>query len=135
MRSVLRGMLLAGAVAGVAILVGPSPVLAQKGGGDPVKITTIDGVELHAMFYPSPKKESPTVILLHKIGDAAVNRKDFTAVADELQAKNYSVMLFDFRGQGKSKDIDLDKFWAVPFNRQHVKGDPKKKTTLELADI
>ena len=133
MKSVCRGWLPMGAFV-AALLVPAGPALAQKGKeGEPVKITTVDGVDLHGSFYASPKKDAPTVIVLHKIGEPALNRKDYKGLAEKLQPY-CSVMLFDFRGQGRSRDIDATKFWSEPFNKQHVKGAPKKMT-LELADI
>jgi hypothetical protein len=135
MTSVHPARILTGAVAAVAVLFATGPAMAQKDkAGEPVKISTIDGVELHGLFYASPKKDAPTVIMLHKIGEPALNRNAYTGLAAKLQP-NYSVLVFDFRGQGKSKDIDPDKFWEHPLNKQQIKGAGPKKRTFELADI
>jgi pimeloyl-ACP methyl ester carboxylesterase len=136
MLNVCRGVLLAAALAGVALIFSGSRLEAQGGGGGggkAEKITTVDGVDLHAMFFQSPKAKAPTVILLHEIGDSGL-KKSYTALAEALQPE-YSVMTFDFRGHGKSKDIDPAKFWAVQANQKLVKGASPKKSTIELADF
>src|SRR5262249_11247766 len=129
MKFVCRGMLLTAALAGLGLFVPCGTVAAQ---GKAEKITTIDGVELHGMVFQSPKAKAPTVILLHAIGDSGM-KKSYVALAEALQPE-YSVMTFDFRGHGKSKDIIPDKFWAVQLNKQLIKGASPKKTTIEYAD-
>jgi alpha-beta hydrolase superfamily lysophospholipase len=130
MNNVFRGMFLAAALAGLGLMVPCGRVAAE---GKPEKITTVDGVELHGMFYQSPKAKAPTIILLHAIGDSGM-KKSYVALAEALQPE-YSVMTFDFRGHGKSKDIDPMKFWAVQLNKQLIKGASPKKTTIEYADF
>ncbi len=86
-----------------------------------VKIPTVDGVDLVGKFYMSPKKSAPTVILLHPIGKNS-NKKTWLGLAEYLQ-KKYSVMAFDFRGHGDSKQLGDEKlFWQNPLNRNGVKG-------------
>jgi hypothetical protein len=99
--------------------------------GETVKITTVDGVDLHGLFFPSPKKDAPTVILLHPLGETGMT-KSYTGLAESLQA-NYSVMCFDFRGHGKSKDIDPLLFRKYRGN-ERVKGGPMK-ATVEYGDF
>lgn len=131
MLHVSRGMLLAGVLAGIALLCGTRPATAQNGNGEAVRIPTVDGVTLHGMFYPSAKnkKDAPTIIFLHKFGDKGL-QKSYYGLAEALQA-NYSVMLFDFRGHGKSKDIKPEEFWRQPFNAQNVRGAKATSTTIE----
>jgi len=99
---------------------------------DPVKIPTIDGVDLQGNLYVSKKKNAPTVIFLHAIGDKS-QTKGWTGLAETLQP-NFTVMMFDFRGHGKSKTIQTDVFWKNAHNVKNVKGAPKKDT-IELGDM
>jgi predicted esterase len=134
MKGITHVVLLTAALFGAALIVLPGPLAAQGKGGEPVKITTIDGVELHGMFYAGAKPKAPTVIVLHAIGDSAVNKKLYTSLAESLQP-NYSVMLFDFRGHGKSKEVNPQEFWKFPGNQQGIKGGNPKKTTIEQGDF
>jgi pimeloyl-ACP methyl ester carboxylesterase len=133
MRNVCRGFFLAGLVLGSAAIAPGSRLAAQEGKGEAVKITTVDGVDLHGLYFQSKAKEAPTIIVLHAIGDSAVHKKNYTALAESLQP-SYSVMLFDFRGHGKSKEIAADLFWKVPQNAKMVKGFPKA-TTIDQKDF
>ena len=133
----IRGLLFGALTVGLGCWLAGARADAQAAGkekdkvGDPVKITTVDGVDLHGLFFPSPKKDAPAVILLHPLGDTGMT-KSYTSLAESLQP-NYSVMCFDFRGHGKSKDIDPVLFRKYPGN-QRVKGGPMK-TTIEYGDF
>jgi alpha-beta hydrolase superfamily lysophospholipase len=102
---------------------------------DPVKIITVDGVRLNAVFYPSPKKNSPAVIMLHPIGDGKSSKsREWKGLATTLQKNGYSVVTFDFRGHGESTSIDSPNvFWTVPANRNFVR--TKDKATIEVKDF
>jgi hypothetical protein len=132
MSSLYRRVLQLALSLGVAFAAPNAPAFAQGKGGDPVKITTVDGVELHGMFYQGGKAKAPTVIMLHAIGDSAVGKKLYTSLAEALQP-NYSVMLFDFRGHGKSKDINPQDFWKYPENIKGIRGGSptSKSSTIE----
>jgi predicted esterase len=135
MSKVSRRLLLAAIVVALGGIFAAGRLDAQPAGagkGEAVKITTIDGVDLHATFFASPKKDAPTVILLHAIGETGGHSKNYISLAQTLQP-NYSVMTFDFRGHGKSKDIDPMIFRKFPLN-QSVKGNPKG-TTIEYGDF
>jgi hypothetical protein len=140
MIKVCRGVLLAGALAMCAVLVVDGRVAAQGAAvgaqAEPVKITTVDGVELHGTFYKSAKTKAPTVIMLHALGDGAVASKAYRNLAETLQPK-YSVLLFDFRGHGKSKEVDPTVFWkyATYNNPRTIKGGSPKKATIEYNDF
>src|SRR4051794_30978301 len=79
-----------------------------------VKILTADGIKLHGVFYASEKKNAPTVIMLHSIGDGKSSKgQDWKNLAETLNAAKYSVLMFDFRGHGESTTIDDPKlFWS-----------------------
>jgi len=131
---VCRAAVLAMALLTLAIICSDGPARAQgtKDGakGEPVKITTVDGVDLHGMFFPSSKKDAPTVILLHTLGENGHN-KNYLSFAEGMQG-DYSVMTFDFRGHGKSKDIDPAIFRKFPQNQRIGNG---KKTTIEFTEF
>jgi hypothetical protein len=134
MMNVSRRLLIAAMLVALGGLSPTARLYAQtKGKGESVKITTADGVDLHGLFFASPKKDAPTVILLHKLGESiGGHSKECLSLAETLQP-SYSVMTFDFRGHGKSKDIDPMIFRKVPQN-QGVKGSPTK-TTIEFNDF
>jgi hypothetical protein len=135
MIKVCRGTLAAAVLVGLGLVVPTNQLAAQLNEPESVTITTVDGVQLHGSFYQSAKAKAPTVILLHKIGDSAVNKKLYTGLAEALQP-NYSVMVFDFRGHGKSKDITPADFWKVGVNNaKNIKGAGPKKNTIEYADF
>ena len=92
-----------------------------------VNITTVDGVKLKAIFYPSTMKGAPTVIMLHPIGDKlGMTAPEWKSLAEALQRANYSVMTFDFRGHGDSTTIDDKKiFWSHKANSNVKSKDPE----------
>src|SRR5205823_801862 len=64
---VSRGMLLAATAVALGLLtllpvdhLAAQPAKGAAVKGDPVKITTIDGVDLHGLFFTSAKKDAPT---------------------------------------------------------------------------
>jgi len=132
-----RGPLVVAALLGFWTLTITTPARAQPAKPDPVKITTVDGVELHGSFYGSPKKQAPVIICLHNIGAGETGTsKNWVSLAETLQP-NFNVLLFDFRGHGKSKNIDPMDFWNMskfPDNAKLVKGAPKKDT-IDVTDF
>jgi pimeloyl-ACP methyl ester carboxylesterase len=101
-----------------------------------VKITTADGVKLHAVFYASQKKSPPTVILLHPVGEGKSSKgAEWKALAEALQKADYSVMMFDFRGHGESTSIDEPQlFWNKAANVNYVRVKNKKDETIDVKD-
>src|SRR5262245_47920614 len=101
-----------------------------------VKIVTADGVKLHGVFYPSDKKNAPTVIMLHTIGDGKSSKgQDWKNLAEALNAAKYSVLMFDFRGHGESTTIDDSKlFWGKQVNANNVKVKNRKDETIDVKD-
>ncbi len=133
MSNVCRHLFLTGFVACVALTF--ASAARAQGKGDSAKVTTVDGVELHASFYQSPKKAAPIVICLHPVG-AGENSgsKNWKFLAESLQP-NYSVLLFDFRGHGKSTTVQPELFWSNSHNLQHVKGGREKRDTIDYKDF
>lgn len=102
---------------------------AQNAAPEAMSFTSADGVKLQGQFYKSPKGAAmPVVLMLHdyqKKPDEAA----WTDTAKLLVEKGYNVFRFDFRGHGKSTDIDPTTFWDTRtvggfINRQFVKIPP-----------
>jgi len=127
------------AAAVVLSLFGADAVRAQEIKAEAKSFKSIDGVKLEGQFYKSPKgKDVPTVLLVHgfqqKPDDAAW---DDTA---KTLAANYNVFRFDFRGHGKSTDIDPTEFWLDKYpNKQYVRIQPPlttvTKNTIKFGDF
>lgn len=78
-------------------------------------LTTPDGVELHATFWPGPKgKESVPVVLLHSYKG---NRSEFKELGPMLQAAGCAVLAPDLRGHGGSVNSRGGKLDATKFRR------------------
>jgi len=99
---------------------------AQAPAPEAMSFTSADGVKLQGQFYKSPKGAAvPVVLMLHdyqKNPDEAA----WTDTAKLLVEKGYNVFRFDFRGHGKSTDIDPTIFWDTrtacgQINKQYVK--------------
>lgn len=105
---------------------------------DKVRFETYDKVEIQGTFYPTQNgRKSPTVILVHKLKS---NSQDggWTTLAKKLQAKDFAVLCFDFRGHGDSKNIsDPKAFWQYPANRNGVRGyNPvRPKDSIDFKDF
>jgi dienelactone hydrolase len=114
------GSLLVGAPFGGTVAFGQPPAPITP------KISTVDGVKLNATFYPSAKKNSAVVIMVHPIGEGKNSKApEWKGMAEHLQSKDYAVITFDFRGHGDSTTVDPDVFW----------GEMKKGATLTNAQI
>ncbi|MBM3994276.1 MAG: hypothetical protein FJ303_09020 [Planctomycetes bacterium] len=118
-----------------ATLLGSTSARAQDAAvAEPVNITTVDGVKLKGLFYPSAGRDAPTVIILHPINDKnGMKSPEWKNLAEALQKAKYSVMMFDFRGHGDSTSIDeANLFWSKPQNQISVK--TKNKQVIEVKD-
>ncbi|HEV2949549.1 MAG TPA: hypothetical protein VGX70_19385 [Gemmataceae bacterium] len=103
---------------------------------DEVKFDTVDQVEIHGRFYDGGKgKKSPTVMVLTKLG-GDIRQDGWDRLAEALKKENFSVLLFDFRGCGDSKNISPD-FWKVPNNVSSIKGGAGNpvKATIDFKDF
>jgi pimeloyl-ACP methyl ester carboxylesterase len=86
-----------------------------------VKLTTGDGAELSGRYFLGNRGgKSPAVLVLDDVGDAA-RPKSCDAVARELAKEGCTVLCFDFRGQGGSRQVNPE-FWDDATNRRLVKG-------------
>jgi len=64
-------------------------------------LTTADGVDLDAWYVPAQATGAPTVLLTHGL---LGNKWLFLRLVPWLHDAGYNVMLFDFRGHGKSAE-------------------------------
>ena len=129
--SFLAGSLMLAALFGVCSL--PQAQGQGKDKGEKVRFTTVDGVELHGMFYASSKRNAPTIMMLHALEQDS-RKKAWVSLAETLNNKGFSVLTFDFRGHGQSTELDPAEFWKWPANASLVKGAPKK-ASMEVKDM
>ncbi len=103
----------------------------DKGNKDDISFQTYDGVLIKGSFYPSAKGgNAPVVMFLHKFG-SDTGKDGWDDLAVQLQQKGYSVLAFDFRGHGRSKQIDKPEiFWPLNRNLINRSSDPKKKNLV-----
>ncbi len=123
-------------LAAVAVLCESTGAAQEKDKANVItpKIVTTDGVRLNVAFYPSPKKNSPTVIMLHPVGiDEGIHKPGWKTLAATLQKNHYSVAIFDFRGHGESKSIEEPAdFWKM--NVKGIKKATKEGDTIDVKD-
>src|SRR5262245_57825404 len=91
-----------------AFLALPAPVLAQE--DDPPeegRFRTADGLRLYYQWFAGGKgQKSDTVLLVPNYG-SDISKGPWTPLARALQKQGYSVLMFDFRGHGKSADFKV----------------------------
>ncbi len=113
--------------------------------------TTADGVKLKGLFHSSPNgpvQNDAVVILLYPpgAGNSMDSTEAWTALTKALTGAGYHVFRFDWRGHGKSTDIeDTELFWNTkganpntgPWNVKDVKGvkDKPIKNKLSTKDF
>ncbi len=96
---------------------------------DDVSCLSSDGVEIRAQFYKAKKGSADCIIMMPepRAGNSFV-KGEWTTLAEDLQKKGFSVLLFDWRGIGKSGPesrgsaliSDPANFRAEPFNFKHL---------------
>jgi pimeloyl-ACP methyl ester carboxylesterase len=119
------------------LLVAMSLSSAQEGSeskGEKIRFTTVDGVEIQGMFYGGKKRNDPTVMMLHALGEDS-RKKGWVSLAETLNKEGCSVLTFDFRGHGQSTSIDSTLFWRQPRNAASVRGASLKKESIEFKDL
>jgi pimeloyl-ACP methyl ester carboxylesterase len=98
-----------------------------------VSFDTADDARLVGTFYRGPKgNESPAVMIIHRfMSDRTA--KGIDQLARDLQAKlNCSVLAFDLRGHGGSKQVG-NKFWTFEHNRNGIRGGNASRTKTEIS--
>lgn len=113
---------------------------------DPVEetILTADGVRLKGLFHKATenadKQGNAVVVLLYSPGPDRTMTKpgDWGGLADKLNKEGFHVFRFDWRGHGKSTDIqDTQAFWknpvTGPWNNKYIKGANKRPVKNDLS--
>jgi hypothetical protein len=91
----------------------PRPDLPQP---QTLQFIAADRVTLHGLLYPGPKrKQGACVLLVHDLGQPH-RGSELAGLARALQAAGHTVLQFDLRGHGDSKEVAVD-FWKVSLNR------------------
>ena len=124
MRSLKRGPSAAFLIACLVVALPASPVLSQDKKEEDVSLPTVDGLRLSGVWYPGAKgKSSDVVLMLHNRGES-ISKGDWSSLAQRLHQKGFAVLMFDFRGHGKSttpRTIDKPEEFLnarkYPFNR------------------
>ncbi|HZZ80084.1 MAG TPA: hypothetical protein VFE62_16340 [Gemmataceae bacterium] len=103
------------------------PSLACAEDAVSVRLPTTDGVTLRGEFHPGTKK-SACVLLLHDLGEER-HEKQWQGFAKMLAAQGFAVLQFDFRGQGRSTEVEPEVFWSNSYaaNRRLVKNSGNKE--------
>ena len=70
------------------------------------KILTSDGASLNAWFFEFSKKTTNTIVIS---GSGDGNMADNLEIAGQFISLGYNVMMYDYRGYGKSSDFAIDK--------------------------
>ena len=77
-----------------------SPITAlAQGKGQPMKITTKDGIILQGYYTPPADSKKPTIVMMHDYGKSNADFKDF---AGKMKSKGFGIVVFDHRGHGTS---------------------------------
>lgn len=83
------------------VTLSPLPPIATE----EINLLTSDGLSINGLLFRNPGDQS--IILAHQRGQG-FNQKSWRYFGEELAAKGYTVLTFDFRGIGKSEgDINL----------------------------
>lgn len=114
---IVRMGLMAGLLFGMA-----TAAQAQKA-PEEKSFRTADGVSIRGLFYQGKGSAMPVVVLMHAY-KANPDEASWSDLAQQLVAKGYNVFRFDFRGHGKSTDVDPDVFWSNPVNKSNVRVSP-----------
>jgi hypothetical protein len=140
MRSLSQKSLLA-ALAVLVVGVLPGGRACAQGKPDDVSFSTFDGVELKGTLYPNPGgKRKAVALLLHNFDSkkgGSSSTGNWPALAKALQTDGFVVLAFDFRGFGKSKDVNPEKFWSNQnkHNKNHIRVRGKPPESIEYKDF
>ena len=116
----VRRIVGAGLAAALIGWVASAPAQAQNA-PEERSFRTTDGVKLRGLYYKTPKGgAAPVVIMLHAY-KANPDEAVWADTAKRLVGLGYHVFRFDFRGHGKSTDVDPAEFWTNPVNKAYVR--------------
>jgi pimeloyl-ACP methyl ester carboxylesterase len=108
-----------------------------------VKFNTYDGVELSGTFYPklgNGKDKDACVLLLHnfdRIKGGNSHQDGWDHLAEELQKEGYTVLSFDFRGFGDSRQVAKEQFWdrVKARHNQMLRGAGRMPDNIEFKEF
>jgi pimeloyl-ACP methyl ester carboxylesterase len=128
---------------GLMLLAAMLPAGTARGQGDkkakkiePKSVTfkTFDGVELAGNLYLNAAGKRDAVVLMIPDFDlkkgGGITKDGWSDLASALHADGFTVLSFDFRGFGDSKNVDPD-FWKHRHNNTYIRGALKKPQTLD----
>ena len=119
-----------------ALALTPGPPAAAQDRGVEEAFLTADGVKLRGVFHPSPradKQNDAVVVLLYPpgAGNTTDSNAAWAGLTRSLLGAGFHVFQFDWRGHGRSTDLDdAELFWNTknaatptgPWNQKLVKG-------------
>ncbi len=91
--------------------------------GENITITTTDGLRLSGFWFPGGKgKQSDCILMVHAYKQN-MSKGPWISLAKQFQKEGFSVLMFDFRGHGKSTSTrafgDLKKFSNIDEFREN----------------
>lgn len=130
-RSFLSALFAAGVAGSLLVPAGPAAGQAPKKGSAPedVSFDSADGVKLNARFWKQlTGTRGPVIMLLPAF--KADPTKGWDDLGSELSAANYNVLRLEYRGHGKSLDINHKQFfqdtvYLSAINQKMIKGAEK----------
>jgi pimeloyl-ACP methyl ester carboxylesterase len=69
-------------------------------------VPTADGATLKAWYFPATETKTTQLMLMCHNGEG--NMADYLRKVDQFRTKGYNVVIFDYRGFGKSSDFEID---------------------------
>jgi pimeloyl-ACP methyl ester carboxylesterase len=84
------------------------------------EVTTSDGAKLNAWYFPTTGPKTTQLILMCHNGEG--NMADYLRKVDQFRTNGYNVVIFDYRGYGKSSDFAIDNnMYLYPHFQDDVK--------------
>jgi pimeloyl-ACP methyl ester carboxylesterase len=84
------------------------------------QVTTSDGATLNAWYFPATETKTTQLILMCHNGEG--NMADYLRKVDQFRTNGFNVVIFDYRGFGKSSDFDIDNnMYLYPHFQDDVK--------------
>lgn len=83
-------------------------------------VTTSDGATLKAWYFPATETKTTQLMLMCHNGEG--NMADYLRKVDQFRTNGYNVVIFDYRGFGKSSDFAIDNnMYLYPHFQDDVK--------------
>lgn len=83
-------------------------------------VTTADGATLKAWYFPATETKTTQLVLMCHNGEG--NMADYLRKVDQFRTNGFNVVIFDYRGFGKSSDFEIDNnMYIYPHFQDDVK--------------